>query len=262
MGSTIFDQARGVDKKPLNFLNERQSVSANVNYGIRFKTKLEVANFLQSLSTEVSSRIQEIGMRARCVNLELRVRAPDAPIETAKFLGCGICNTVNRSTRTRLIGDASSIYKEVKALFDGMTDVPPQELRGIGIQLTSLEKFDSGKSGIGKFFKPSCSNAESEQPFIKDQTSKPEAMNVEEVLPKKIIVEVSPKKVVDKRTNQTKGSKRGRPKIGSSSKTNKKPVNNLMKYFQPLPQSSRQEVRCIVFSLFEIDARLLLVFKK
>lgn len=38
VGETILEQARGVDRKPLNYHHERKSVSAEINYGIRFKT--------------------------------------------------------------------------------------------------------------------------------------------------------------------------------------------------------------------------------
>lgn len=70
----------GVDKKPLNFSHERKSVSAEVNYGIRFKTLEECHSFLQILSTEVYKRLNSINMKARCVTLKLLVRSEDAPL--------------------------------------------------------------------------------------------------------------------------------------------------------------------------------------
>lgn len=70
----------GIDKKPLNFHHERKSVSAEVNYGIRFKTIDECYNFLQSLSDEVYKRLRDINMKARCVTLKLLVRAANAPV--------------------------------------------------------------------------------------------------------------------------------------------------------------------------------------
>lgn len=79
-GETIEEQAKGIDKKPLNFDHERKSVSADVNYGIRFNTQEEALNFLESLSTEVYTRLTETGMRARCLTLKLLVRAKDAPV--------------------------------------------------------------------------------------------------------------------------------------------------------------------------------------
>lgn len=77
---TIQEQAKGIDKRPLNFDHERKSVSADVNYGIRFNTQEEALNFLESLSAEVFTRLTETGMRARCLTLKLLVRAKHAPV--------------------------------------------------------------------------------------------------------------------------------------------------------------------------------------
>ncbi|XP_050502903.1 DNA repair protein REV1-like isoform X2 [Diabrotica virgifera virgifera] len=79
-GETVKEQSVGVDSKPLNFYHERKSVSADVNYGIRFKTLQECHTFLENLSAEVYNRMNEINMRARCLTLKLLVRAPEAPV--------------------------------------------------------------------------------------------------------------------------------------------------------------------------------------
>jgi DNA repair protein REV1 len=139
-GETILEQARGLDRKPLNFHHERKSVSAEINYGIRFKSLEECHNFLESLGNEVWSRLNEVKMRARCVTLKLMVRAADAPVETAKFLGHGLCDCLSKSTTTaHPIADVRAIHREVKNLYEKM-NVEFVELRGMGIQLSKLEK--------------------------------------------------------------------------------------------------------------------------
>lgn len=75
----MHNQAKGVDLKPLDFRHERKSVSAEVNYGIRFADRREAQDFLQSLSVEVCDRLEESGMQARRLTLKLLIRAPDAP---------------------------------------------------------------------------------------------------------------------------------------------------------------------------------------
>jgi DNA repair protein REV1 len=85
-GETILEQARGLDRKPLNFHHERKSVSAEINYGIRFKSLEECHNFLESLGNEVWSRLKEVKMRARCVTVKLMVRAADAPVVSSASL--------------------------------------------------------------------------------------------------------------------------------------------------------------------------------
>lgn len=151
IGETVMDFAKGIDRKPLNFQHERKSISADVNYGIRFKDNVEALSFLQRLSEEVFNRLQDVKMRARCLNLRLLVRAPDAPQEPSKFLGCGVCNTINRSTTTGgLIGDSATVYREAKNLFEKI-NVPPHELRGVGIQLSRLEKAPPLNSVLKRF---------------------------------------------------------------------------------------------------------------
>lgn len=78
-GETLHDQVRGIDKKPLSFDHQRKSVSAEVNYGIRFVLHDEALTFLKQLSEEVSVRLKETGMKAKCVTLKLLIRAQEAP---------------------------------------------------------------------------------------------------------------------------------------------------------------------------------------
>ena len=47
----------------------------------------EAEKFVEELAVEVSSRLQAIGMKGRNLTLKLMVRRPDAPAETAKFMG-------------------------------------------------------------------------------------------------------------------------------------------------------------------------------
>lgn len=73
IGETLYNHCRGVDNRELDFDHHRKSVSAEVNYGIRFTTINEAEMFLKQLSREVEMRLQESGMRGRCVTLKLMV---------------------------------------------------------------------------------------------------------------------------------------------------------------------------------------------
>lgn len=64
----------------------RKSVSAEVNYGIRFKDDQELDNFLHQLCAEVHSRLMEVSAKGKTITLKMMVRAPEAPVETAKFM--------------------------------------------------------------------------------------------------------------------------------------------------------------------------------
>ncbi|CAH0549484.1 unnamed protein product [Brassicogethes aeneus] len=151
VGETLVDQAKGIDKKPLNYYQERKSISAEINYGIRFKSLEEFWSFLQTLSHEVYNRLLDTGMRSRCLTLKLMVRAATAPVETAKFLGHGICDNLSKTTSSnQIIGSADVVFNEAKVLYEKL-NAPFCDLRGVGIQLTKLEKPGNVDNALGKF---------------------------------------------------------------------------------------------------------------
>ncbi|XP_057670736.1 DNA repair protein REV1 [Diorhabda carinulata] len=152
-GETIKQQSMGIDTRPLNFHHERKSVSAEVNYGIRFKTIKECYSFIQNLAVEIHNRINDIKMRARCLTLKLLVRAPEAPVETAKFLGHGICDSLTKSTTSNaILNNPQVIFNEAKSLYEKL-GVDFADLRGVGLQLTKLEKNAPINKALSNFLK-------------------------------------------------------------------------------------------------------------
>ncbi|XP_044261651.1 DNA repair protein Rev1 [Tribolium madens] len=161
MGETLLEQAKGIDQKPLNYHHERKSVSAEINYGIRFKTIDECYNFLESLGNEVWSRLNEIKMRAKTVTLKVMIRAPDAPLETAKFLGHGLCDSVSKSvTIAHHISDVKILQREIRSLYEKM-NVNYGELRGLGVQLTKLEKLAPINPTLSNFLQQESKKSDS-----------------------------------------------------------------------------------------------------
>lgn len=66
-------------------------------------------------------------------------------------MGCGECDSITKSTTSgALICDASTIYREAKALFERI-NTPCTELRGVGIQLTKLEKCPPMNHALSNF---------------------------------------------------------------------------------------------------------------
>ena len=66
-----------------------KSVSAEINWGIRFETYQQFQHFLTSLIDESLTRLN--GRAFGQLNVKLRMRHPDAPLEPGKALGCGWC---------------------------------------------------------------------------------------------------------------------------------------------------------------------------
>ena len=148
-GRTLHSFCRGIDGRDLNLAQERKSIGAEVNYGIRFKTSGDCAQFLDQLSAEVGARMEKAGLRGRCVTLKLMVRAENAPRETSKFLGHGICDAASRSGNlSSATRDAAVIGREVRLLHAQMGK-SFDDLRGVGIQVTKLEKDAGGSAGDG-----------------------------------------------------------------------------------------------------------------
>lgn len=114
-------------------------MSAEVNYGIRFTKYEELEKFLQQLSVEVHNRLIEIKRKAKSITLKLMVRAAEAPVETSKFMGHGVCDIQTKSSLLKeSTNDVEVITSHVLKLMKE-SGIPPQELRGIGIHLNRLE---------------------------------------------------------------------------------------------------------------------------
>ncbi|XP_026280569.1 DNA repair protein REV1 [Frankliniella occidentalis] len=187
-GALLYKLCRGQDDRPLNFEHQRKSVSAEVNYGIRFKTEKEADAFIHQLSGEVQTRLSEAKVKGSCITLKLLIRAKNAPTETAKFMGHGVCDNITRSsTLSRPVCDADTIAGEVLQMMKKL-NVNPCDLRGIGIQISRLESLISTSSGgLDKFILKNVSNPISKSPpKLTDQpTTSKENSTLSKISPRK-----------------------------------------------------------------------------
>ncbi|ODO08076.1 hypothetical protein I350_03659 [Cryptococcus amylolentus CBS 6273] len=139
-GEMVHGFLRGVDGRKLEADKVRKSVSAEMNYGIRFQTQEQAEKYVGDLAAEVSKRMRNVGVKGRQVTLKLMQRHPDAPIEPPKFMGHGWCETHNRSSPLPggPIDSCAIIAQESIKLLRTMR-LDPKELRGVGIQVTKLD---------------------------------------------------------------------------------------------------------------------------
>lgn len=138
-GELLYNMCRGIDHSKLNMEHVRKSISAEVNYGIRFENHLDAEEFLKKLSHEICTRLRNANAKGRSLTLKLMVRAKDAPIETAKFMGHGLCDYFTKSKNfIASVDDHQIITREVLSLWNQMQQ-KPEEIRGIGIQISRLE---------------------------------------------------------------------------------------------------------------------------
>ncbi|KAM9804879.1 DNA repair protein REV1 [Neosynchiropus ocellatus] len=138
-GQTLFRFCRGLDDRPVRYEKERKSVSAEMNYNIRFKKVDETECFLSNLSMEVQKRLQDAGLRGRRVTLKVMVRKEGAPVEPSKYGGHGICDHLAKTVMLAQSTDSGQlIAAAVIKLFHTMK-LQVADLRGIGIQVQLLE---------------------------------------------------------------------------------------------------------------------------
>ncbi|XP_036137297.1 DNA repair protein REV1 isoform X3 [Molossus molossus] len=137
-GQMLYRFCRGLDDRPVRTEKERKSVSAEINYGIRFTQPREAEAFLLSLSEEIQRRLEAVGMKGKRLTLKIMVRKPGAPVETAKFGGHGICDNITRTvTLDQATDSAKIIGKATLNMFHTMK-LNISDMRGVGIQVNQL----------------------------------------------------------------------------------------------------------------------------
>ena len=94
-GELIWGYAQGRDARVVKPETKRQSVGAEVNWGIRFSDNQDAVKILETLSEEVQNRLRQSKTRGRCITLKLKIRKPNAPAPP-KFLGHGWCDNMSR----------------------------------------------------------------------------------------------------------------------------------------------------------------------
>lgn len=138
-GQTLYDHCRGKDDREVTTQKERKSVSAEINYGIRFENEQDVRNFINELAVEVQQRLKKIGKKGKAVTLKLKMRKEDAPKQTAKFMGHGVCDSITKSVLLKYAtNDPVVIANQCYQLIQGMK-LNPEDYRGLGIQIGKLE---------------------------------------------------------------------------------------------------------------------------
>ncbi|CAG9536581.1 unnamed protein product [Cercopithifilaria johnstoni] len=134
IGTQIYNMCRGIDKER-NFLEKviRKSVSCDINYGIRFTEENEVMEFLGKICSELEKKLHIARMTASTITLRLLIRAPDAPVVTEKYLGCGKCDAITRTVHVEgATANKEVLHAEVKKLMKAINPIIC-DLRGVSV---------------------------------------------------------------------------------------------------------------------------------
>ncbi|CEN61950.1 Putative Deoxycytidyl transferase (Eurofung) [Aspergillus calidoustus] len=142
-GIKLWDYARGIDRTEVGNEVVRKSVSAEVNWGIRFVTQEQADDFVRSLCEELHRRLVENLVKGKQLTLKVMRRALDAPLEPVKHLGHGKCDVFNKSVILGIATNAAdSLGKEAVSMLQSLK-ISPGDLRGLGVQMTKLEPIKS-----------------------------------------------------------------------------------------------------------------------
>lgn len=137
-GTVLYEYSRGIDSRELKVTSERKSVSVDINYGIRFTDISEAESLIKNLADELAKRAKEAEVAGGNVTLKMKIRKPDVPHETWKYLGHGACDNVSRSTLLlQPTQDAKEINQFAVKLLK-QVKVVASDIRGMGLQLSKL----------------------------------------------------------------------------------------------------------------------------
>ena len=154
-GEKIWDYSRGIDKQEVGEQVVRKSVSAEVNWGIRFVNQQQAEEFVFSLCEELSKRLLEQLVKGRQMTMKIMRKAADAGMDPPKNLGHGKCDTFNKSI---VLGVATNdkilLGKEAVSILRGY-GFPPGELRGLGVQMQKLEPLKPPGTGTAAMIESS-----------------------------------------------------------------------------------------------------------
>ncbi|KAF6817709.1 impb mucb samb family protein [Colletotrichum musicola] len=146
-GEKLWEYARGIDQAEVGEQPPRKSVSAEVNWGIRFINQQEAEEFVLNLCKELERRLLNEQVKGKQLTMKIMRRALDAPLDPAKHLGHGKCDSFSKSAVFGVAThNAEAISKEAVSILRSYK-FSPGDLRGLGVQLTKLETIKSGANG-------------------------------------------------------------------------------------------------------------------
>nr|CAH8872910.1 unnamed protein product [Trichobilharzia regenti] len=146
IGNRIFLACHGKDMDIMRFEKEYKSVSASMNYGIRLNTQSELEALVRSLCEELSSRMSNVdtggtnpGCQGKSLTVRLYLRLPNAPEQTAKFMGHGLCSIKNHTIQmAEYTAKATVLYTYALKAIQRLC-LEPRDLRGIGLHVHQLQ---------------------------------------------------------------------------------------------------------------------------
>ncbi|KAM0345315.1 hypothetical protein ACHAPU_006714 [Fusarium lateritium] len=138
-GERLREYARGIDRAEVGEQPPRKSVSAEVNWGIRFISQPEAEEFVYNLCKELEKRLLNENVKGKQLTMKIMRRSMDAPLDPPKSLGHGKCDTFNKSTAFGVATNNQQVMGKEAVIILRSYKFSPGDLRGLGVQMTKLE---------------------------------------------------------------------------------------------------------------------------
>lgn len=180
-GEKIWDYSRGMDQTEVGEQVVRKSVSAEINWGIRFISQPEAEEFVRNLCGELQRRLVEQKVKGRHLTMKIMKKAADAPLDPPKHLGHGKCDTYNKSIVLGVATNSAEITGREAVSILRSYGFSPGELRGLGVQMTKLEPLKASDTlpdgsqrriNFGKSAPPKLAKQITEDPIDDPETPK------------------------------------------------------------------------------------------
>lgn len=148
-GDMLWCYARGIDHRQVQNYQERKSIGAEVNWGVRFDSANDAQHFLTNLCGEVSTRLQNAVVCGRTFTLKIKKRKGGAG-EPQKFMGCGSCDNLSKSVTLACATSSVDVLLRVSRQIFASFHLDVREIRGMGLQVTKLESSPPVSSDRGQ----------------------------------------------------------------------------------------------------------------
>jgi DNA repair protein REV1 len=129
-GQMIYNYCRGVDDRILEN-KKRQSIGAEINWGLRFEKRNDVDSFIERLCSNVYERFINTGRT--CLEISVNAKKRNYAGEPSKYLGHGRCINFTKSAKMAC-NSHSQLVCQVKKMYYGL-GIPDIDMRGFGVHL-------------------------------------------------------------------------------------------------------------------------------
>ncbi|KAI5064723.1 hypothetical protein GOP47_0019418 [Adiantum capillus-veneris] len=148
-GDMLWCYARGIDNRQVVTHQERKSIGAEVNWGVRFETTSDAEHFLTKLCEEVSERLQNTLVAGRTFTIKIK-RRKEGAAEPQKFMGCGTCDNLSKSITLGCATNSVHVMLRVSKQVFASFHLDVREIRGMGLQVTRLESHPTRSTDEGQ----------------------------------------------------------------------------------------------------------------